>query len=85
MAQNAQASKATAQRLADQAGKVLVYVALGSGMAAFIVWRFFGGDGLLFALTAAIACASPQTGGPMQVQFHSAVRANGRGQSFDTS
>ncbi len=55
MVQNAQASKAPAQRLADQAGKVLVYVAIGSGLAAFIVWYFFGGEGLLFALTAAVS------------------------------
>jgi P-type Cu2+ transporter len=55
MVQNAQASKAPAQRLADQAGKVLVYVALGSGLAAFIAWYFFGGEGLLFALTAAVS------------------------------
>src|SRR5262245_1491326 len=55
MVQNAQASKAPAQRLADQAGKVLVYVALGSGLAAFAVWYFFGGEDLLFALTAAVS------------------------------
>ncbi len=55
MVQNAQASKAPAQRMADQAGKVLVYVALGSGLVAFIVWYFFGGEGLLFALTAAVS------------------------------
>ena len=55
MVQNAQASKAPAQRLADQAGKVLVYVALGSGLAAFAIWYFIGGEGLLFALTAAVS------------------------------
>src|SRR5215470_345130 len=55
MVQNAQASKAPAQRLADQAGKVLVYVALGSGLAAFAMWYFIGGEGLLFALTAAVS------------------------------
>jgi Cu2+-exporting ATPase len=55
MVQNAQASKAPAQRLADQAGKVLVYVALGSGLVAFAAWYFFGGEGLLFALTAAVS------------------------------
>src|SRR5262245_27555444 len=55
MVQNAQASKAPAQRLADQAGKVLVYVALGSGLLAFVAWYFFGGEGLLFALTAAVS------------------------------
>jgi Cu2+-exporting ATPase len=55
MVQNAQASKAPAQRLADQAGKVLVYVALGSGLVAFAIWYFFGGQGFLFALTAAVS------------------------------
>jgi Cu2+-exporting ATPase len=55
MVQNAQASKAPAQRLADRAGKYLVYVALGSGVAAFVAWYVFGGEGLLFALTAAVS------------------------------
>jgi P-type Cu2+ transporter len=55
MVQNAQASKAPAQRLADQAGKYLVFVALGSGLVAFLVWYFFGGQGFLFALTAAVS------------------------------
>jgi len=55
MVQNAQASKAPAQRLADQAGKYLVYVALGSGLLAFVVWYLFGGQGFLFALTAAVS------------------------------
>ena len=55
MVQNAQASKAPAQRLADRAGKYLVYVALGSGVVAFVAWYAFGGEGLLFALTAAVS------------------------------
>ncbi len=55
MVQNAQASKAPAQRLADTAGKYLVFVALGSGLIAFVVWYFFGGQGFLFALTAAVS------------------------------
>jgi P-type Cu2+ transporter len=55
MVQNAQASKAPAQRLADQAGKYLVFVALGSGVVAFVVWYVFGGEGSLFALTAAVS------------------------------
>jgi P-type Cu2+ transporter len=55
MVQNAQASKAPAQRLADQAGKYLVFVALGSGVVAFVAWYVFGGEGLLFALTAAVS------------------------------
>lgn len=55
MVQNAQASKAPAQRLADTAGKYLVFVAIGSGLLAFVVWYFFGGAGALFALTAAVS------------------------------
>jgi len=55
MVQNAQASKAPAQRLADQAGKYLVFIALGSGVVAFVAWYVFGGEGLLFALTAAVS------------------------------
>ncbi|PYN48240.1 MAG: ATPase P [Candidatus Rokuibacteriota bacterium] len=55
MVQNAQASKAPAQRLADRAGKYLVFVALGSGVVAFVAWYVFGGEGLLFALTAAVS------------------------------
>jgi len=55
MVQNAQASKAPAQRLADRAGKYLVYVALGSGVVAFVAWYVVGGEGLLFALTAAVS------------------------------
>src|SRR5262249_37564711 len=55
MVQNAQASKAPAQRLADRAGKYLVFVALGSGAVAFVAWYVFGGEGLLFALTSAVS------------------------------
>jgi Cu2+-exporting ATPase len=55
MVQNAQASRAPAQRLADQAGKYLVFVALGSGLMAFAAWYFFGKEGFLFALTAAVS------------------------------
>lgn len=55
MVQNAQASKAPAQRLADTAGKYLVFVAIGSGLLAFIIWYFFTGHGFLFALTAAVS------------------------------
>ncbi|GGO39647.1 heavy metal translocating P-type ATPase [Deinococcus humi] len=54
LVQNAQASKAPAQRLADQAGKYLVFVALGSGLIAFLVW-FFLGESVVFALTAAVS------------------------------
>jgi Cu2+-exporting ATPase len=55
MVQNAQASRAPAQRLADQAGKYLVFVALGSGLLAFLAWYFLGNEGFLFALTAAVS------------------------------
>jgi Cu2+-exporting ATPase len=55
MVQNAQASKAPAQRIADTAGKYLVFVALGSGALAFLIWYFLGGQGSLFALTAAVS------------------------------
>ena len=55
MVQNAQASKAPAQRVADTAGKYLVFVAIGSGLAAFLLWYFVGDAGFLFALTAAVS------------------------------
>ncbi len=55
MVQNAQASKAPAQRLADRAGRVLVFVALGSGLAAFAAWHLVIGESFLFALTAAVS------------------------------
>jgi P-type Cu2+ transporter len=55
MVKNAQASKAPAQRLADLAGKYLVFVAIGAGILTFLVWTFFGGQGLIFALTAAVS------------------------------
>ncbi len=55
MVQNAQASKAPAQRLADQAGKYLVFVALASGLITFLAWTLFGPHGLIFALTVAVS------------------------------
>ncbi|MDR6218070.1 heavy metal translocating P-type ATPase [Deinococcus soli (ex Cha et al. 2016)] len=55
LVRNAQASKAPAQRLADQAGRSLVFVALGSGLLAFLAWSFMGGQGVVFALTAAVS------------------------------
>jgi P-type Cu2+ transporter len=55
MVKNAQASKAPAQRLADLAGKYLVFVAIGAGVLTFLVWALFGGHGLVFALTAAVS------------------------------
>jgi len=54
MVQSAQSSKAPAQRLADQAGKYLVFVALGSGAFAFTIWMVQGAD-IVFALTVAVA------------------------------
>jgi Cu2+-exporting ATPase len=54
LVQNAQASKAPAQRLADTAGKYLVFVAIGSGLLAFIVWTLLG-QSVVFALTAAVS------------------------------
>ncbi|GIW26248.1 copper-translocating P-type ATPase [Meiothermus sp.] len=55
MVHNAQASKAPAQRLADLAGKYLVFVALGSGLLTFVFWYFFAEQGLVFALTTAVS------------------------------
>jgi P-type Cu2+ transporter len=55
MVRNAQASKAPAQRLADIAGKYLVYVALGSGALTFAAWAIFGDHGIGFAMTAAVS------------------------------
>ena len=55
MVQEAQASKAPAQRLADTAGKYLVFVALGSGALTFLIWALFGGHGVAFAVTAAVS------------------------------
>jgi len=55
MVRNAQASKAPAQRLADTAGKYLVYVALGAGALTFAAWMLLGGQGVALALTAAVS------------------------------
>ena len=55
MVKNAQASKAPAQQLADQAGKYLVYVALAAGLITFVAWLLFGGQGAVFALTFAVS------------------------------
>ena len=55
MVRNAQASKAPAQRLADTAGKYLVYVALSVGAITFLTWLVFGGHGIGFAITAAVS------------------------------
>ncbi|MEV7282282.1 heavy metal translocating P-type ATPase [Streptomyces sp. NPDC093111] len=56
MVRNAQASKAPAQRLADTAGRYLVFVALGAGLLTFVAWSVFGRDhGIGFAVTAAVS------------------------------
>jgi P-type Cu2+ transporter len=53
MVQNSQATKAPAQRLADTAGKYLVYVALISGTLAFLYWTLATDQPLVFAITVA--------------------------------
>jgi P-type Cu2+ transporter len=55
MVKNAQASKAPAQRLADRAGKYLVFVAIGAGLITFLAWSLFTGQGVVFALTLAVS------------------------------
>jgi len=55
MVETAQNSKAPGQRIADLWAGRLVIVAVGSGLAAFIGWYFFGDAGLLGALTFAIS------------------------------
>lgn len=55
MVRDAQSSKAPAQRLADLAGKVLVIVALAAGTITFGAWLLFGREGVVFALSAAVA------------------------------
>jgi len=60
LVQNAQASKAPAQRIADRAAAVLVVVAVGSGLFTFALWTLLDGDvatALRFAIAAVvIAC-----------------------------
>ena len=55
LVQRAQNSKAPGQRIADQAAQYLVILAVGSGIATFLVWYFFGGASLITALTFAIS------------------------------
>lgn len=56
MVQDAQSSKAPAQELADLAGRWLVFVALGSGLAALGVWLGVGGTAVLsLAVMAAVS------------------------------
>jgi P-type Cu2+ transporter len=58
LVQQAQNSKAPAQRLADRAAFWLVFVALAGGLLTFAVWFFLAGadaqDALLFAITVVI-------------------------------
>lgn len=60
LVQNAQASKAPAQRIADRAAAILVIVAVGSGLVTFGAWMLFDGEvttALRFAIAAVvIAC-----------------------------
>ncbi len=55
MVQNAQASKAPAQRLADTAGRYLVYLALGGGVVTFAAWMLWGVQSTGFAITVAVS------------------------------
>ena len=55
LVQNAQASKAPAQRLADRAAAVLVIVAIGSGVLTFLGWQVFSSVSTITALTFAIS------------------------------
>ena len=55
MVETAQNSKAPGQRLADKAAGWLVILAVGSGLAAFLVWYFAAGAAALTALTFAIS------------------------------
>lgn len=54
MVQDAQASKAPAQEIADRAGRYLVFVALGSGLIALGTWLGFGATAF-FAVTAMVS------------------------------
>jgi Cu2+-exporting ATPase len=55
MVKDAQSSKAPAQRLADTAGRYLVFIALAAGLITFLAWLIFGGQGVTFALTFAVS------------------------------
>jgi Cu2+-exporting ATPase len=55
LVEEAQSSKAPGQRLADQAAQYLVILAVGSGLATFVVWYFVGGETALLSLTFAIS------------------------------
>ncbi|HLZ71419.1 MAG TPA: copper-translocating P-type ATPase [Dehalococcoidia bacterium] len=55
LVQQAQASKAPGQRLADKAAAYLVVLAVGAGLLTFILWYTLGGASALTALTFAIS------------------------------
>jgi P-type Cu2+ transporter len=55
LVQQAQNSKAPGQRLADRAAEYLVILAVGSGIATFFAWYFFGGAAAITAMTFAIS------------------------------
>ncbi len=55
LVQNAQASKAPAQRIADRAAAVLVVVAVSSGIITFLAWMLLSDEPAITALTFAIA------------------------------
>jgi Cu2+-exporting ATPase len=54
MVETAQNSKAPSQRLADRAAHYLTLVAVGSGVATFLIWLFVAREPLLVALTFAV-------------------------------
>ncbi len=55
MVETAQNSKAPGQRIADKAAGILVVVAIGSGLSAFMGWYFAAGIGMIGALTFAVS------------------------------
>lgn len=55
MVETAQNSKAPGQRIADKAAAMLVIIAIGSGLAAFLGWYFLADAGILIALTFAVS------------------------------
>ncbi|HET6211482.1 MAG TPA: heavy metal translocating P-type ATPase [Micromonosporaceae bacterium] len=55
LVRNAQSSKAPAQRLADTAGRYLVFVALGAGVLTFLGWFLLTDHSVVFAVTAAVS------------------------------
>ncbi len=55
LVQNAQSSKAPAQRIADRAAAILVVVAVGSGITTFVAWTVFSDVAAITAMTFAIS------------------------------